>query len=103
VDVTDLVHARMMLLTHELEELHDPSRAWAYAERAWWRSGGSDSGYHDTLALAQHRIGDTASAVETQRRAIGRSRDGARTAEYEQRLAGYEAALSSEGEERAAG
>ena len=53
--------------------------------------------YLDTLAIAQHRTGDTAKAIETQRRALGlippeyhQQRE-----EFEERLAEYEAALAA--------
>jgi hypothetical protein len=55
--------------------------------------GGEQLGYVvDTLALAQHRTGDTAAAVETQRRALSLMPEGADPG-IATRLAEYEAAL----------
>ncbi|MCA9284454.1 MAG: serine/threonine protein kinase [Phycisphaerales bacterium] len=85
------------LLEHEIEELRDPRRALGYAERAC--SIEADAGgamlwqYLDTLALAQHMSGDTAAAVETERRAISLMPEGADRTTHD-RLAEYEAALS---------
>ncbi len=66
-----------LLLTHPIEELQDPMTARALAEEACSREEAADapnflalSQYLDTLALAQHRTGDTAAALATQRRAL---------------------------------
>jgi len=53
--------------------------------------------YLYTLALAQHMTGDTAKAIETQRRALGLipPEYHQQRKEIEQRLAEYEAALAT--------
>lgn len=89
--------AAWKLLTYDIEELRDPARALAYARRACAAEeavgGGRLRAYLDTLALAQHRTGDTAAAVETQRRAMGLTPPGqAERGEMASRLAEYEAA-----------
>jgi tetratricopeptide (TPR) repeat protein len=90
--------AAMTLLTHELEELRDPERALGYAERACaaQEEAGSAGSWRllDTLALAQHRTGDTAAAVRTQRRALELMPEG-EDPEAAVRLAEYEAALEA--------
>ncbi len=87
------------LLTHELEELRDPAKALGYARRACafeeTSKGGWLWGYLDTLALAQYRTGDTAAAVQTERRAISLMPPAQADPEMPQRLAEYEAALRS--------
>ncbi|MHC5002523.1 MAG: tetratricopeptide repeat protein, partial [Planctomycetota bacterium] len=85
-----------------LRDLVDPERARQLAERACEREQ-RDGGkilwmYLDTLAQAQHRTGDTAAAIETQRRAIALvPESGAAVLRpgLERRLEEYEAALSS--------
>ncbi|MHC5003328.1 MAG: hypothetical protein ACYTJ0_09405, partial [Planctomycetota bacterium] len=49
--------------------------------------------YLDTLALAQHRTGATAAAVETLRRSIALGPEGEDRSDRAERLAEYEAAL----------
>jgi serine/threonine protein kinase len=91
------------LLTVPYEELRDPARALPVAERACAReeaaAGGNLWNYLDTLALAQHQLGNHAAAVRTQQRALEliptSQRDETR-AELRGRLAEYEAALSGE-------
>jgi tetratricopeptide (TPR) repeat protein len=86
------------LLTHAVEELRDPSRALALAQRA--RAAEEASGgnslwmYLDTLALAQHMTGDTAAAIESQKHAIELRGDSADQG-MRDRLARYEAALAA--------
>ena len=84
------------LLTYEVPGLQDPARALEFAKRACEREaarGGSMLwAYLDTLALAQHRSGDTGAAVATQKRALERMPAGADEG-VRQRLAEYEAAL----------
>ena len=96
-DARTLNFAAWELLTHDLEALHDPERALEYAQRACAieEASGGDGlfMYLDTLALAQYRTGDTAGAIATQRRSISlMNADHPDRAEYEQRLAEYEAA-----------
>jgi tetratricopeptide (TPR) repeat protein/tRNA A-37 threonylcarbamoyl transferase component Bud32 len=101
-----LNNAAWDLLTHEFEELWDPARALLLAERACRmekEAGGAELwGYLDTLAMAQHLTGDTAAAVNTQRRAIELMPEDA-DPEMAERLAMYEAALAAEGETLKAG
>ncbi len=85
------------LLTVEIEEMRDPVRALGFAERAcaWAETAGSSNlpAFLDTLGLAQHLTGDTASAVQTQRRAISLMPEGA-DLDMAARLAEYEAAVA---------
>jgi len=73
-DADSLNSAAWALLTYEIEELRDPELALAYAGRACKAeeaAGGAKLWMClDTLALAQHMTGDTAAAVENERRAI---------------------------------
>jgi len=89
------------LLTIGRAELRDPARAVSLAERACALEQASGSRdlwiYLDTLALAQHMSGDTASAAETQRRAVSLMPEGG-DPEMAERLARYEAALVAQGE-----
>ena len=86
------------LLTVDPDSLRDPDRALRYAERAWTlaeSSGAEDLWkYLDTLALARHLTGDTAAAIETERRAIALMPEGADRGLHD-RLAEYEAALAA--------
>ncbi len=95
----ELDRAAQTLLKREIEQTHDPARALAYARRACtmaeaaggatlWRLLG-------TLALAQHRTGDTTAAVETQKRAITLMPDPDADPGMATRLAEYEAALAN--------
>jgi hypothetical protein len=73
------------------------TRALGYSRRACAAEEAAGGGnlwqYLDTLALAQHQTGDTAAAVETQKRALSlMPADHAERAEMEKRLADYEAA-----------
>jgi tetratricopeptide (TPR) repeat protein len=87
------------LLTHEVESLRDPSRALKLAQAACTTAEATGNEnlwmYLDILALAQHRTGDTAAAVETQRRAVEIMPNDA-DPEMAERLAEYEAALVDE-------
>jgi tetratricopeptide (TPR) repeat protein len=89
------------LLTIDTPDLRDPAAALPLAERACalaeergtygrWK-------YLDTLALAQHQTGDTAKAIETQRRALGLLPPDyhQQRKEFEQSLAEYQAALAA--------
>ncbi len=88
--------AAWTLLTVEEESLRDPERALGFAQRACALAEEASSDqlwtYLDTLALAQHRTGDSTAAVETQKRAIALMPEDA-SPEMAQRLAEYEAAL----------
>ncbi len=73
-------------------------RACAAEEAA---GGGNLWVYLDTLALAQHRTGDTAAAITTQKRAITLIPEGVNDAtreELETSLRTYEAALAEAGD-----
>ncbi|MCH7603301.1 MAG: tetratricopeptide repeat protein, partial [Planctomycetes bacterium] len=85
------------LLTIEHTELRDPARALPLAQRAVDKSGGNNYAILDTLALAQHLTGDTAAAIETQRRAVELRPNDKSMAEA---LARYEAALQPDETER---
>jgi tetratricopeptide (TPR) repeat protein len=103
VDQTDagmLNNTAWTLLTHEIEELRDAQRALPLAQRAGTleeADGGANLWmYLDTLALAQHRTGDTTTAIETQKRAISllpADADATAVKEMKARLAEFEAAL----------
>jgi tetratricopeptide (TPR) repeat protein len=98
-DIKTLNEVAWTLLTHEIEEFRSPSRALIFAERACKLEEESGSNslwiYLDTLALAQFMTGDTASAVETQRKAISLMPEGADPSVLDN-LANYESALSDE-------
>ncbi len=85
-------------MTHEQEEARDPSRALPLAERACSleeAAGGPNLWqFLDTLVLAQHMTGDTAAAIENQRRAIELAPEDQRE-ELKATLAKYEAALAA--------
>jgi tetratricopeptide (TPR) repeat protein/predicted Ser/Thr protein kinase len=89
------------LLTIEAPDLRDPAAALPLAERACAlaeeRGTYGRWTYLDTLALAQHRTGDTAKAIETQRRALGLipPEYHQQRKELEERLAEYETALAT--------
>ncbi|MFT4543235.1 MAG: serine/threonine protein kinase/tetratricopeptide (TPR) repeat protein [Planctomycetota bacterium] len=88
--------AAWTLLTNENESLRDPERALGYATRAdaLVEEEGREQNVAllDTLALAQHRTGDTTAAIKTLKRAIDLMPEGA-DPEMAQRLAEYESAL----------
>jgi tetratricopeptide (TPR) repeat protein len=88
--------AAWTMLTIENESLRDPERALGFAKRACALANEARSdqlwAYLDTLALAQHKTGDTKTAIETQERAIALMPEGA-DPEMAERLAEYEAAL----------
>ena len=61
------------------------------------KAGGVDPGILDTLALAQHRTGNTAKAIETEKRAISLIPEGADEStrkELETNLRTFQAALA---------
>jgi len=84
------------LLTIEARDLRDPASALPLAERACAlaeeRGTYGRWNYLDTLALAQHMTGDTAKAIETQKRALDLlpPEYHQQRKEMEQRLAEYE-------------
>ncbi len=95
------LHLVAWVLTREIEEIHDPGRALDYAQRACdlreAMGGGASWSLLDTLALAQHKTGNTAAAVETQKQAVSLiPDDDFQRADAEQRLDEYEAALKGE-------
>jgi len=71
---TELNDAARQLLTVEPSELRDPAAALGFARRACAQEeqhGGAELwDYLDTLALAWHMNGDTATAIETEKKAI---------------------------------
>jgi tetratricopeptide (TPR) repeat protein len=96
-----LNNAARTLLMYEIEELRNPTRALAYDRRACEMVETADGAnlwmYLDTLALAQHKTGDTAAAIETQKRVVSLiPDDDSKRADAEQRLNQYEAALKAE-------
>ncbi len=98
-DAATLNEAAWALLTFAIEAVRDPSRALDYAQRACTlaEAAGNDRlwAYLDTLALAQHRTGDSETAIETQRRAIDLVPEGQDTTQLEQTLAEYQTAMES--------
>ncbi|MCZ6835773.1 MAG: tetratricopeptide repeat protein, partial [Planctomycetota bacterium] len=85
------------LLTNEHAELRDPARALPLAQRAVDKVRGDDPAILDTLALAQFMSGNTAAAIETEKKALSLlppeapGRD-----EYEAALARFETALKDD-------
>ncbi|QDU83142.1 Serine/threonine-protein kinase PknD [Planctomycetes bacterium Pla163] len=95
-DPETLASVAWSLLTHAAEELRDPQRARGLAERACELAEEAGSErlwiYLDTLGMAQHGSGDSAAAVETQRRVIELMPNTPYAGEMRARLAEYEAA-----------
>ncbi|MEE8467177.1 MAG: hypothetical protein V3T22_01900, partial [Planctomycetota bacterium] len=89
-----------LLLTCEPADLRDPRTALALALDANDLSGHRDPAFLDTLALAYHLTGDTAKAIEIERRAISFLPPGESDlrAELEPALARFEAALAAPGD-----
>jgi tetratricopeptide (TPR) repeat protein len=89
------------LLTIEAPDLRDPAAALPLSERACALAEERETygrwNYLDTLAMAQHTTGDTANAIETQRRALDLLPPDYHLLrkEMEQRLGEYEAALAT--------
>jgi eukaryotic-like serine/threonine-protein kinase len=84
------------LLTHEISSLQNPARALAYAQRACAAeqavNGKSLASYLDTLAHAHFRLGDAASAINTERQALSLTpKDAPGRADMEKDLATFEA------------
>ena len=99
----DLNNFAWDLLTQKTEGLRDPARALALAQRACAREeaeGGDQLWlYLDTLALAQHETGATATALATQQRALAlmpANANAATAKEMKERRAQYEAAQQGE-------
>jgi tetratricopeptide (TPR) repeat protein len=82
------------LLTCEPADLRDPETALRLAGDACAMTDNANPGYLDTLALAQHRTGDTPAAIETEKKALSLlPPDASLRAELEATLARFEAAL----------
>jgi non-specific serine/threonine protein kinase/serine/threonine-protein kinase len=82
-----------MLLTSEHESIRDPVLGLELAERADRMADHADPEILDTLARALHENGDTAAALEHQRRALELvPEDAPNRHEYEEHLAMFEAA-----------
>jgi tetratricopeptide (TPR) repeat protein len=86
------------LLTAEPADRRNPEEGLAVAQRACTQAENQGMWslfeYLDTLALAQHAVGDTSKAIETQKRALSLTPpDHYKHKGFEQRLAAYEAAL----------
>ncbi|MCH8152474.1 MAG: tetratricopeptide repeat protein [Planctomycetes bacterium] len=97
-DANALNHYAWLLLTCEPSDLRDPKAALPVAIEANEMTDDENPAYLDTLALAYHLTGDTARAVENQKRAIALLPPGEPSirAELEARLADFEAALKDE-------
>jgi hypothetical protein len=83
------------LLTVTPETLRDPAVALEFAIKANDVSRYEVPNQLDTLALAYHRTGETAKAIELQTKAISLLPADASRSEYEDRLREYEAASQS--------
>jgi tetratricopeptide (TPR) repeat protein len=97
------------VLTRDLEELRNPDLAVEFAQHAVTiaqeRNKRREHQYLNVLALAQHQAGDTARAIETQKRAISlmpEKFDEVIRAEYDDNLRTYEAAMEAQSGEAAA-
>ncbi len=95
------------LLTRDMDEIQDSARAVAFAQRAvdvaQAESARNTYKMLDLLALARHQSGDTAGAVDVQRRAIEalpESVSPGLRAKYEAHLSTYEKALKGREVER---
>ena len=86
------------LLTCEPPELQNPEQALPFALEANELTSHANPSFLDTLALAYHRTGDTARALETQKRALELLPPGESPLrkELEARLAEFEAARTNE-------
>lgn len=80
----------MILLTCEPSDLQNPKEALRFAVAACEHSNHEDPDWLDTLALAYHRTGQTAKAIETQKKAIACLGERPVRASFEERLAEYE-------------
>ncbi len=86
------------LLTCEPADLRDPEAALPLAIEANDATDHRNPMYLDTLSLAYHLNGDTAKAIENQKKAISLLPADADRGEYEAALARFEAALPTEQE-----
>jgi tetratricopeptide (TPR) repeat protein len=88
-----------LLLTHEPAGSRDPRTALQLALEVAERTGHKNLNYLDTLSLAYHLTGETAKAIENQKKAIALLPEGesAVRRELEEALAKYEAALEDGG------
>jgi tetratricopeptide (TPR) repeat protein len=96
-DAEDKNEYAWALLTGEPDDLRDPAEALLFALQANELTGFENANYLDTLALAYHLTGDTAKAVENQKKALALLPEGpspTRT-EFEKALARFEAALAA--------
>ncbi len=86
------------LLTIKPTELRDPEMALGFALNANEQTESKNAGYLDTLALAYHRTGDMAKAIETQEKAIALlpPDDSQTRKDMEARLVKYRQAFGSE-------
>ena len=83
-----------LLLTREPADLRDPPIALKLALEINETTNHKDSDYLETLALAYHLTGETAIAIDTQKKALPLLPEEHRDrSEAERRLAEYEAAL----------
>ena len=83
-----------LLLTIEPADLREPAEALRLALEANRMAGHANAGYMNTLALAYYLTGDTAKALETQRKAIALLHTGDQwRPEFERRLTEFEASM----------
>ncbi|MCC6359286.1 MAG: serine/threonine protein kinase [Phycisphaerales bacterium] len=88
--------AAYYLLTSPIEELRDPLQALEFALKANEAGGYENSAHLDTLALACHLTGDTATAVTLQQKAIALLPPDARDRDqYESQLCEFERSAGS--------
>ncbi len=85
-----------LLLTCEPSDLRDPSRALRFSIESNDLTRHENPGYLDTLSLAYHLTGDTAKAIENQKKAIALLPEGASRASFEAALAKFETALEAD-------
>ncbi len=97
-DANALNNYAWLLLTCEPSDLRDPKAALPVAIEANEMTDHENPAYLDTLALAYHLTGDTARAVENQKKAIALLPPGepSTRAELQARLAEFEAVLKDE-------
>ncbi|MEE9128917.1 MAG: protein kinase [Phycisphaerales bacterium] len=82
------------LLTVEPADLRDPETALRLARQASAMRDNANHAFLDTLALAQHLTGDTAAAIETEKKALSLlPADAPGRGDYEAALAKFEAAF----------
>jgi len=92
-----LLDCASILLTCHPDDLRDPEAALKFAVEAQERTDHPRADLFDTLAMACYANGDTARAVELERRALALvPKNAPERSEYEMRLAEYEAAVRQE-------